>query len=171
MPELRDVMKSGDVQEIWTNILKFVPWQDPAFDKMDLVLTSLGITGIRDASISTTPGVAGDAMLAGQAVYADGGTMFLANNTDPVTMEQIIGLVATDALISAPVDIITDGTVNNPAWTFVPGPVYIDVAGALTQVSPLAPAAAFLLKIGVASAATQLTIDFDRPILLVEETP
>ena len=171
MPELRDVLRSGDIQVIWTDTLRFVPWAQPALEDQDLVNGVNGFVRLRSPSIVTTTGQAGEALTAFSAVYADAGIIFNADNTDPATMDQVIGVTLTDAIIGAEIEVVTDGVINNPAWTWAEGPVFVDVAGAMTQVPPTPPAAGYLLKIGVPTTPTQLTIDFDRPITLVEETP
>jgi hypothetical protein len=60
------------------------------------------------------------------------------------------------------------GIVDEPSWSWIPdAPLFLGVAGALTQTIPTADAGAvFLVKIGVATSATSIVLEFGPPIVL-----
>ena len=56
----------------------------------------------------------------------------------------------------------TASTVQHAGWTWTPGPVFVGLAGALTQTVP--PGAVFIQVIGRAVSATRVLIDIQPPI-------
>ena len=76
----------------------------------------------------------------------------------------VLGLSLNAALLGAPVNVQVAGEAVDSIWSFTPGlPVFLGVAGSLTQVPP---AAGFQLIVGVAAASDRLVIQIKQPIIL-----
>lgn len=87
----------------------------------------------------------------GKAYHADKGTVSERDN--------VIGIVKTGANINDLASIYIAGTVTNPVWNWVPGPVYVDASGTMTQTEPTT---GYVVKMGVAIASTKVLIDIDK---------
>lgn len=83
----------------------------------------------------------------GTAVYADNATV------GSVPLWLTLGA----ASLGAQVDAQATGVVDEPSWTWTPGPLYLGVAGALTQTLPTAPA--YLVQVGYATSPTSIVLD------------
>lgn len=58
------------------------------------------------------------------------------------------------------------GPMEEPTWSWLPGPLYLGAGGLLTQVIPVAPGALFLASVGYATASTSAIIDRQPSIIL-----
>ena len=105
------------------------------------------------------------AALGGHRVVAvtASGLVNLADSDDLDTALAAVGITLGAAETGANVRIATSGTVDEPSWSFVPGPVFLGRAGALTQVPP---STGCELRIGTARDATRLVIAIQEPIAL-----
>ncbi len=170
MPEFRDVMASGDVNYANLGRLRIHEFGPNDEGKILELQDGIGTVGVTTPSVTTIFAVADEDILEGQVVVSVPDVkVAIASNDDLTTMDQVVGLAVHDALLGEPIEVATDGVMMSQNFNFVPGGVYVDVAGAVTQVVPFPPAALFLLKIGTASSANVLSIDLDRPVLLLEE--
>ena len=57
------------------------------------------------------------------------------------------------------------GAIDEPSWSFSPGPVFLGLNGALVQAPP---ASGFVLQIGTALSATRLVVERFSPIILAQ---
>lgn len=76
----------------------------------------------------------------------------------------VIGVTDSAYAAGADAEVKTDFVLEHAGWTWAPGPVFVGVAGALTQTLP--PGAVFSQVVGQALAATQLLVDLQPPITL-----
>lgn len=128
------------------------------------------------------PGTAGPPGPAGAAVYTavatstisghklvvldNAGSPQYASNLDPSHMGKVLGLTLNGANPGNTVTVQRVGDIVEPTWVWVLGqPVYLGLAGALTQIVPTAPA--FLQVIGFPIAATKLFVDLREPFSLI----
>lgn len=74
----------------------------------------------------------------------------------------VLGLTQVAVAAGGTARVQTCGELVDPSWSWTPGPVYLGLAGGLTQTPP---AAAFIQRIGWATAADRLVIKLDPPIL------
>lgn len=88
------------------------------------------------------------------AVYADNLTV----GAEP------LWLTLGAALSGADVDAQSSGVVDEPSWTWTPGPLYLGSNGLLTQTLPGAPA--FLCQVGYATSPTSIVLDRQPSIQL-----
>lgn len=116
-----------------------------------LVPISNNLTFVAGQNLSALRAVTSNAL--GQVVYA--------NNTS-IADAQVIGVTYTAANSGSSVTVITSGLINDPAWNWTKGPVFLGVNGNLTQTAPTN--GNILVFIGRALTATQLLIDVDITI-------
>lgn len=77
----------------------------------------------------------------------------------------VAGLTAHAAIEADLVEILDRGPLEHLGWTFTPGlPVFLGLAGAITQVLP--PSAVFSKVLGVAVTPTRITLDFQPAIFI-----
>lgn len=107
--------------------------------------------------------VAGAALSGHRAVIASGGSAYYASADSPQTAAQTVGVTTQAADAGAPVTVQRFGRLVELTWSWVPGPVYLGLAGALTQT---APETGVYLQIGVALDATTLDIRIGTPVEL-----
>ena len=169
MPELRNVLASGDINLINIGTLKFHSLAPQDQEKILEVIDGFGTVGVTRPSVTTFFGYAEEAIAEGDVVYVDGNQVRLASNTDTVNMNKVVGMAVTSALFGEQVEIATDGVLATSAYNLMEGPVFLGVAGKLTQIPPIPPTALFILKLGTSISAGQLSIDIDRAVLLIEE--
>lgn len=93
---------------------------------------------------------------------APGDELDIASADDASDAGFAIGVTIGAAEAGATATAQTAGELVEPSWSWSIGPVFLGLAGALTQ-SP--PAAAFLQQIGVAVAPDRLFINIRPPIL------
>lgn len=98
---------------------------------------------------------AGEALGGHRVVYIADGEAFYADLMDVTTAGQIAGVTVAAASMGQAVAVQSAGLLEEPTWTFVPGPVYVGANGTLTQTRPVA---GYIINIGVAVSATELLI-------------
>lgn len=77
----------------------------------------------------------------------------------------VAGVTAHAAIEADLVEILDRGPLEHLGWTFTPGlPVFLGLAGAITQVLP--PSAVFSKVLGVAVTPTRITLDFQPAIFI-----
>lgn len=118
-----------------------------------------GIAG--SGTFDLLAGVGGISAL--RVVVAEGGIARYPDISDPADAARVIGLAYTAAVAGATFTVQPDGIVNEPLWNWIPGVVWVGLNGALTQTPPDSPA--WLMEAGRAVAATQLLLDFQKPII------
>lgn len=92
----------------------------------------------------------------GSVEYAD--CTIAAHRTRPMWMT----LAAANS--GDPVSVLYTGPTTEPSWSWSPGPVYLGVNGALTQVAPSPPS--FLVCVGYATSGTTFYLDPQPAIVL-----
>jgi hypothetical protein len=75
----------------------------------------------------------------------------------------VIGITLNAAVDGDPVSLAVVGEVDEPSFTFSPGPIYFDSIGRLTQVPPVS---GFIQQIAVALSATQIVVQIGPPVVL-----
>lgn len=118
------------------------------------------------------PSGAGGGDVAGVAAVALGGqrAVYLANDgmryasADNLAMINVLGVTVGAVAQGASVSIRTGGSLTDPAFSFVPGPVYLGLNGLLTQTLPTANS---LVVVGDALNATTLLVRVEKPWELV----
>lgn len=128
-----------------------------------------GRTGVQGepgpAGGSAVQRIAGEALSALRLVYELNGQVFYLDPADAEHIDLASGITLSAPVLGDPVNIQISGPLEDPVWTFTPGPVWLGQAGTLTQ-SP--PESGFLLYVGKAVSATQLIINLNEPIDLGE---
>lgn len=118
------------------------------------------ITG--DGSVPTF--TAGAALSGHMAVRAVGdGSVVYASADQPSQAGTVLGITTGAAQAGAQVSVVTAGPVDEPSWAFAPGPVWLGLNGALTQVLPQG---GMLQQIGIALLPTRLLVAITPAILL-----
>lgn len=119
-----------------------------------------GLSGSSIASYLTAVAISGHTAVtidsAGKAIPADA--------ADP-SLRAVVGVTLSAAIQDASVEVTAAGPVEHLGWTFTPGlPVFLGLAGAITQVLP--PSAVFSKVLGVAVTPTRITLDFQPAIFI-----
>lgn len=104
---------------------------------------------------------AGETLSALRVVYELAGAVFALDYRDAEHIDLVVGVTLTAAAQGGAVNIQRSGTLDDAAWSWQPGPVWLGAAGALTQ-SP--PTDGFDLLIGSAVSATRITLNIQDPI-------
>jgi hypothetical protein len=93
----------------------------------------------------------------------DNGQVNYADNTlaDALT---VCGITTGAVIGGAVATVQASGSLTEPSWTWVAGPVYLAANGNLTQSVPVS---GVVLQVGVALSATELFIDIKTPIALI----
>jgi hypothetical protein len=85
-----------------------------------------------------------------------------ASQDDLSHADDVLGLSLNAASTGAQVEVLRDGEIVEPSWSFIALlPIYLGVNGLLTQVPP---ASGFLLPVGFATSPTSAVIDIGTPI-------
>lgn len=95
----------------------------------------------------------------GAAIYAD------ATNAGHINAPLWLTLGA--ASLGDQVSVQSAGIVTEPSWSWTPGPLYLSTNGQLTQISPTASGAVFLVQVGYATSATSVVLGRQPSIKLV----
>lgn len=93
----------------------------------------------------------------------DAGVVRPLDSSDEAHIDLICGLTLTAAAGPGDVTVQRSGPVDDAAWSWAPGRVYLGANGALTQAPP---ADGFDVLIGVAVSATRLFLNLQDPIEL-----
>lgn len=77
----------------------------------------------------------------------------------------VAGITTGAAVADAPVEVVSAGVLEHVGWSFTPGlPVFLGLAGALTQTLP--PSAVFSKVLGMAVTPTRISLDFQPAIFI-----
>ncbi len=90
------------------------------------------------------------------------GTVSLASSDDPASLGTVLGVTLGAASAPAQVQIGLQDEIFEPTWAWRPGPVFLGLAGALTQMPPLA---GVLQQIGVSTSPTSILVDIQSPTM------
>lgn len=93
----------------------------------------------------------------------DAGAVSALDGADEDHIDLLCGLTLTATSDAGQVAVQRTGAVDDLAWSWVPGRVYLGADGALTQ-SP--PSTGFDVLVGVAVSPTRLILNFQDPIEL-----
>ena len=83
------------------------------------------------------------------------------DSTDEDHIDLLCGLTITGTSSVGPVTVQRTGAVDDTAWAWTPGRVYLGAGGSLTQTPPNN---GFDVLVGVAVSPTRLLLDFQDPI-------
>lgn len=112
---------------------------------------------IAETTLVTYP--AGEAISALRLVYLHNGEVYLADNTDELSAQLLLGITTTAAGSSGvQVTINMGGLITDAGWSWSPGPLFLGTGGQLTQVPPSENA--FVVFVGVATSATTINLKF-----------
>jgi hypothetical protein len=104
--------------------------------------------------------------LSGHRVVRSIGTDDLVDYADSSNVAHaltVIGITLNAANMGDTVNIRATGEIVEPSWSFVPGPIYFDASGSLTQTRP---AVGFLQQVAIASSPTEIVVQLGPPIVL-----
>lgn len=121
-----------------------------------------GVSG--SGTFELTAGAGGISAL--RVVVSENGVARYPSITTTADAGRIVGLSYTAASAGGAITVQPDGVVNEPLWTWTPGVVWVGTDGVLTQTPPASPA--WLMEAGRALSATQLLLDFQKPIIRSE---
>ena len=126
-----------------------------------------GQTGPAGPDVSLTPFTAGTD-LGGQRVIGLGldGSAIHASADDPDHILRVLGISTGAALAGAQVPVRSIGTIDDPSWSWVPGPIWCGLAGALTQAPPVTPTATFSQQVAFAVSPTRILVGLRMAVRL-----
>lgn len=100
-----------------------------------------------------------------QAITLDANGQAIVASADNAAHQFVEALTSSAANIGDNVQVVTTGLFEHLGWTFTTGmPVYLGLAGALTQVLP--GTAVFMKVLGIAVSPTRIKVDFQPAIFL-----
>lgn len=109
--------------------------------------------------------LAGETLSALRIVFELDGEVFYLDRADAAHVDLLLGVTTSSAAVGEAINVRTSGSIDEPAWTFTPGPVWLGDDGALTQTPP---ADGFDVLIGAAVSATRINLNIQEPIDLSE---
>ena len=114
---------------------------------------------------TTTVDAIADGTLSGHRAVrvTTSGKVGYVDSTDATQAGEVIGITLNAAVDGDPVSLAVVGEVDEPSFTFSPGPIYFDSIGRLTQVPPVS---GFIQQIAVALSATQIVVQIGPPVVL-----
>lgn len=112
----------------------------------------------------TDPGYTAAVAISGhQAITLDGEGKAILASADIPEHQYVEALTQSSATIGDNVQVIRNGIFEHAGWSFTVGePVYLGLAGAITQTVP--PEAVFSKVLGVVVAPTRIKVDFQPAI-------
>jgi hypothetical protein len=119
----------------------------------------VGIPG--PAGGSAVQRLAGETLSALMAVYELDGLVFRLDQADGEHIALLLGITLTAADTGATLNIQRTGVIDDAAWFWATGRVWLGADGALTQVPPTQ---GFNLLIGAAVSPTRLILNLQDPI-------
>jgi hypothetical protein len=124
-----------------------------------------GDDGTGTGSASTTIEAVADGTVHGhRAVIGTGADkVALADSSDAAEAGSVIGISLTAAFDGETTTVQVIGEIDEPTFNFVPGPVYFDAIGALTQV---VPTSGYIQQVAVALDATKIAVQIGPPIVI-----
>ncbi|WP_267426375.1 hypothetical protein [Methylobacterium sp. GC_Met_2] len=126
-----------------------------------------GPAGPAGPDVGLTP-FAADADLGGQRVIGLGlnGSAVHASADDPDHILRVLGISTGAALAGSQVTVRSIGTMDDPSWAWVPGPIWCGLNGALTQAPPAQPVSAFSQQVAFAVSATRILVGLHMAVRL-----
>ena len=109
--------------------------------------------------------IAGEDIATFAAVYVASDTAFLASNNDLPNFDKFAGIAHPGALTGQQMIVLTEGFVQNPAWNWVNGFVWLGTSGALTQVPPAPNTSIYRQFVGLAVSPVKIILRISEPIL------
>jgi hypothetical protein len=144
------------VTRLWTGIQGGTAY--PLDAQASSLLENSGVGGTARQLWAT--GTAATALSGHRAVTpAQDGSLGYASNDNAAHLHTPLWITSGAASSGAQVEALMLGTMVEPSWTWIPGPVYLGSNGQLTQTPPAAPGAAFLAQVGTATSSTSLFVD------------
>lgn len=122
-----------------------------------------GIPGPDGGSAFTR--TAGESLSALRVVYEIDGDVFYLDPDDEDHIDLLLGITLTAADIGTPVNVQRSGVLEDSAWNWNLGRVWLGANGTLTQTPPLF---GFDVLIGYAVSPTRITLNIQDPIQLEE---
>ena len=107
--------------------------------------------------------LAGETLSALRVVYELNGQVFLLSSADADHIDLLLGLALTAAAAGTATNIQLIGAVDDAAWSWTPGPIWLGTNGALTQTPP---ASGFDVRLGAAVSATRVILNIEEPVWL-----
>lgn len=86
-----------------------------------------------------------------------------ASSDTPAAATLVLGITSAAAEAGFPIDIVRSGLMTETTWAWQLGPIYLGLAGVLTQAPP---SAGFLLQVATAISATTVVVEIDEPFIL-----
>jgi hypothetical protein len=134
---------------------------DEAFAYLDAVCREKRPVGLPPLTF-----VAGEPLSGHRAVrLAGAGTVRVASSGDIAQAGLVLGVTTGAAEEGSPVAVMVVGEVDEPSWSFAPGPVFLGLNGALVQAPP---ASGFVQQMGTAVYSTRLIVERAAPIILAQ---
>lgn len=134
---------------------------DEAFAYLDTTCRQKRLVGLPPLTFT-----AGEPLSGQRAVRLAGSNTVRIASSDDISQAGLpIGVTTAAADEGADVTVMIVGTVDEPTWSFSPGPVFLGLNGALVQIPP---ASGFVLQIGTALSATRLVVERSTPIILAQ---
>jgi len=125
---------------------------------------SSGGGGSGDGSALTNSFVSIGPMSAHKVVYSDVTGVILADKDLLVVQDRILGITTTStAAPGGVVNYISHGKLVDPSFAFTPGPIYLGIAGALTQIKPTT---GVLIQVAIAVTNTEIIVDIQLNVKL-----
>lgn len=123
-----------------------------------------GIQGVPGPTSEALQRLAGETLSALRIVWEDAsGSVFALDYRDTASVYLLLGLTVSAAAIGGQLNIQRGGVVDDSAWTWTPGPLWLGPDGTITQ-SP--PVDGFSVLLGSAVSATRVILDINRPIAM-----
>lgn len=121
-------------------------------------------TIISGSAVIAFKGAAAGPLSAGRMVYASDTGLALADKDNLPAQSRVLGLtISSAAAIGEIVEVVGEGGITDPSFTFVPGPLWLGNAGELIQTPP---ASGLYIQVGTAITATSIYIDIGPAIKL-----
>ena len=108
---------------------------------------------------------AGETINAYTPVYVTNDTAFIASNDDLANFDNFAGISDNSATTGNSLNIATEGFIQNPAWTWSNGLVWLDSAGMLTQTAPIPSNLIYRQFVGIAVSPVKLLLRVSEPVL------
>ena len=139
---------------VQNNFFGILPSNSTYWDQM---LASSG-SGSMSATVDV---IAGENLAPYRVVYVDTSKVYKASKDTISERDKILGITNGSYSINTLATVYVYGTVTNSSWNWLPGLVYLNVDGTLTQTIPTS---GYQIQIGKAIDTTTIIIDIDRVI-------
>lgn len=94
------------------------------------------------------------------------GALTYASNLTPEHINAPMWLTTGATSLGDDTDVMIYGYIEEPSWSWVPGPLYLGTNGQMTQEPPEAPFALFLMQVGYATSPTSAFFEHSSSISL-----